>query len=64
MEPWVIWQMLYRDFTDWRVHLYDAITRHQLSYDALHTLAGDLRQVLERVETEMLIAEERDTGAK
>ncbi len=60
MEPWAIWQKQYGDFTNWRVRLYDAIVRHQLSYDALHTLSGDLRQALERVETEMLITEERE----
>ncbi len=60
MELWAIWQKLYGDFIDWRVRLYDAIARHQLSYDALHTLAGDLRHTLERVETEMAIAEERE----
>ena len=60
MEHWAIWQKLYGDFTDWRVRLYEAIARHQLSYDALHTLAGDLRQALERVEAEMLAAEDRE----
>ena len=60
MAPGIIWQILYSAFTDWRVHLYDAIAKHQLSYDALHALAGDLHQVLERVETEMLQAENRE----
>lgn len=62
MEPWAIWQKLYGDFTDWRVRLYESLANHQLSYEALHALSGDLRQVLEHVETEMAGAEAREEG--
>ena len=60
MERWQIQQKLYGDFQDWRVNLYQALAEHRLAYDWLHTLAGDLRQMLERVETEMLQAENRE----
>ena len=41
---------LYRDFQDWRVKLYQAIANRQCSDAMLQTLAGDLRQTLERIE--------------
>jgi hypothetical protein len=50
-------ERLYRQFQDWRVNLYQAIANHSLSYERLDTLAGDLRQALERVETEIMNAE-------
>ena len=48
---------LYRDFQDWRVKLYQALANRQCSDDVLQTIAGDLRQTLERIESETQQAE-------
>ncbi len=60
MDPHIVQQNVYSRMQDLRVDLYQALGTHQLSYDWLHTAAGDLRQMLERVESEMVAAEQRE----
>jgi len=60
LDPRIIEQQLYGKLQNLRVDLYQAIAQHQLSYDWLHAFAGDVRQILERVETEIPAAEQRE----
>jgi hypothetical protein len=59
MERWQTEQQLYSKFTDMRVDLRQAISQHQLGYDWLHALAGDIRELLGQIEGEMVLAEQK-----
>lgn len=53
----IVFQNIRHDLLEWRTILYQQLTLRRMSQDELRSLAGELRQAHERVQSALLEAE-------